>query len=85
MQEFKESVNSGKQFVILDDMVIDVSIFMDDHPGGKFSLQHNIGRDVSKYFYGGYSMENIEKVPHHIHSNDARKIVTKLCVGLISE
>lgn len=66
-------------------MVIDISFFMNDHPGGKFSLKHNVGRDVSKYFYGGYSMENQDKVPHNIHSNDARKIVTKLCVGFISE
>lgn len=64
-------------------MVLDVAFFMDDHPGGKFSLKHNVGRDVSKFFYGGYSLENVQKVAHHAHSNDARSIVSRLCIGYI--
>ena len=44
--------------MILDDLVLDVSKFMGEHPGGLFSLEHNVGRDVSKFFYGGYSLEN---------------------------
>lgn len=72
IEEFKERVAAGEQLVILDDMVLDISRFMDDHPGGKFSLKHNVGRDVSKFFYGGYSLENVQKVSHHAHSNDAR-------------
>jgi len=59
-------------------MVLNVKNFLDDHPGGKFSLFNNIGRDVSKFFYGGYSLENIDKVAQHLHSNDAIKIVNKL-------
>ena len=30
---------------------------MHEHPGGKFALQQNIGRDISKFFNGGYSLE----------------------------
>jgi cytochrome b involved in lipid metabolism len=30
---------------------------MENHPGGKFVIEHNIGRDVSKFFYGGYSLD----------------------------
>jgi cytochrome b involved in lipid metabolism len=44
--------------VILDDLVIDVKDFQFQHPGGKFVIQQNIGRDISKFFYGGYSMED---------------------------
>jgi cytochrome b involved in lipid metabolism len=40
-------------------MVLDVSRFMEEHPGGKFSLEHNIGRDISKFFYGAYQLENL--------------------------
>jgi cytochrome b involved in lipid metabolism len=43
---------------VLDDMVLDISDFINTHPGGKFSLSHNIGKDISKFFYGGYSLEN---------------------------
>jgi cytochrome b involved in lipid metabolism len=51
---------------------------MDNHPGGRFSLDHNIGKDVSKFFYGGYSMENESGLAPHTHSNDARKALNTL-------
>ena len=53
----------GEKLVILDDMVLDMSSYAMNHPGGNFSIEHNIGRDVSKFFYGGNSLENIKKVP----------------------
>ena len=56
-------------------MVIDLSQYLDDHPGGKFSLEHSIGKDISKYFHGGYSLENQNKVNEHLHSKDALFIV----------
>jgi hypothetical protein len=56
---------------------------LDEHPGGKFSLEHNIGRDVSKFFHGGYSLENFKKVKEHRHSNDARMIVRNLIIGTL--
>ena len=56
---------------------------MDEHPGGKFSLKANVGRDISKYFHGGYSLENLgdNKVPNHTHSMDARRIVEKYAIA----
>jgi hypothetical protein len=57
-EQFKRSVwREGKHWVILDDLVLDISEYQTRHPGGKFFLEHNRGRDVSKYFYGGYKME----------------------------
>ena len=47
-------------------------------------LRHNIGRDISKFFYGGYNMEgNLSGKPvaGHVHSNYARLIVNDLIVG----
>lgn len=54
---------------------------MYEHPGGTFSLEQNIGRDISKFFHGGYSLENKSKVSEHRHSNDARMIVNDLIIG----
>jgi len=54
---------------------------MFNHPGGTFSIKHNIGRDISKFFHGGYALENILKVGEHKHSNDARKVVNRLIIG----
>jgi len=52
--EFIQRVEKGERLVILDDMVIDVSDIESNHPGGSYLITHNIGRDISKFFYGGY-------------------------------
>jgi len=47
-------------------------------------LQHNIGRDVSKFFYGGYSLEgNMGRSPAQgvAHSTTARRIVNDLAIA----
>ena len=67
--------------MIIDDFVLDITRFLYEHPGGTFSLKQNIGRDVSKFFHGGYSLENKIKVQEHRHSNDARKVVNDLIIG----
>jgi len=55
------------------------------HPGGKFNLMHNLGRDISKFFFGGYSLVNVAKrIPHH-HSQAALDIVKTLVVGVIKD
>jgi len=56
--DFDNLIQSGHKLVILDDLVLDVSQYMPEHPGGKFLIESNIGRDISKFFYGAYAMEN---------------------------
>lgn len=83
-QEFTSAIDNGRKYVILDDLVLDVEKFIDQHPGGRFVLQHNIGRDVSKFFYGGYSLEdNMGPKPAkgYAHSAIARMIVNDLAIA----
>jgi cytochrome b involved in lipid metabolism len=75
IQEFEERVAKGEMLVILDDLVLDVGKWKVNHPGGKFLIDHNIGRDVSKYFYGGYLLENGQGMKPNTHSNVAKSIV----------
>ena len=49
-------VLNGEKLVILDDMVPDVSEFAWEHPGGAFLINHNVGRDISKFFQGNYTL-----------------------------
>ena len=66
-------------------MVLDIGDYIPRHSGGRFSLEANIGRDVSKYFYGGYSLENIMPVKPHTHSNDARRLVDKYVIAYLEK
>lgn len=71
--------------MLLDEMVLDITHFIEHHPGGRFVLEHSLGRDISKFFYGGYALEgNIETKnppPGYKHSNYARMIVNNLIVA----
>ena len=46
-------------------------------------MVHNFGRDISKFFYGGYNLVNVKgKRPHH-HSQPALDIVKSMIVGVL--
>lgn len=68
-------------------MVIDIGPYAHAHPGGAFLLEHNIGRDVSKFFYGSYALEGNENYKgssmRHSHSNMARKIANANRIGIL--
>ena len=55
--EFEQRIVAGEKLVILEDMVLDISTFAYCHPGGAFLLEHNIGNDISKFFYGAYALD----------------------------
>ena len=81
-EEFDTRVHtSGEQLVLLDDLVLDVSKFKSEHPGGQFLLDFHVGKDVSKYFYGGYVLENGTGLKPYRHSNVARMIVNDIIVA----
>ena len=47
-------------------------------------IKHNIGTDISKFFFGGYCLEgNLQGVsPGHCHSSYARMIVNDLAIAV---
>ena len=71
--------------MVVDDLVLDISKFKLSHPGGKFVLEYNVGRDVSKFFYGGYILETSNGIKPHTHSNSARYIVNSLAIARLEE
>lgn len=85
LEDFKARVKNGEKLVILDQFVLDVSWWAGEHPGGTFSIEFNVGRDVSKYFHGGYSLETKDGVSNHAHSGDARKVVDRLIVARLND
>jgi len=70
--------------VLLDDLVLDVKEFIYHHPGGRFVIRHNVGTDIGKFFFGGYTMENnLEGVAQgYSHSSYAKLIVNDLAIAI---
>jgi cytochrome b involved in lipid metabolism len=84
IEEFEVRVKAGAKLVILDDMVLDVSQYQFNHPGGRFFIEQNIGRDISKFFYGGYILENYKGAIPYTHSNIARMVVNTLIISKLN-
>jgi hypothetical protein len=82
--EFESAIANGIPLMILDNLVLNIAEYINDHPGGRFLMRHNIGTDISKYFYGGYCLEgNQGPTPAfgHPHSTVARMIINDLIVA----
>jgi len=68
-QQIDSEVEKGRKLVVFDNLVLKYDEdYIHMHPGGKFNLLHNVGRDISKFFFGGYNLVNVPGVtkrPHH--------------------
>ena len=58
VDEFEKMVENGRKLVIIDNYVLDLGEWSGFHPGGKFTIEKTVGRDISKFFYGGYQLIN---------------------------
>jgi cytochrome b involved in lipid metabolism len=76
-----EKDDGKRKLAILDGWVVDFTEFRFKHPGGKYLLDRNHGKDISKYFHGGYSAEPKVDAQGHKHSNYALEIVKTLIVA----
>lgn len=73
---------NGEKLVLLDEIILNVGDYIDNHPGGKQLIEHNIGRDISKFFYGGYSLGKSSF--DYTHSSLAEKIAMNLKIAKLS-
>ena len=64
-------------------MVLDVTGFAFTHPGGRHVINHNLGRDISKFFYGGYTLATSSGEEPYKHSNIARETVNSMIIGCL--
>jgi cytochrome b involved in lipid metabolism len=79
--ELEEALLNGETLCLLDDLVLDIGEYARYHPGGRFLIAQNVGRDASKFFYGGYTMANNDTTHGYAHSNYARKVANSLAVA----
>ncbi|KIJ44934.1 hypothetical protein M422DRAFT_251555 [Sphaerobolus stellatus SS14] len=70
-EKFQEE-STTRPLVLIAGFIHDVSSFMDEHPGGRYMLAGNMGKDVTTSFFGGV----------YNHSNAAHNIMSILRVGV---
>ena len=66
--EIEEAVHSGDSLVVCDNLVLRTAGYERIHPGGKFTITKNFGRDVAKFFYGNYALTSGKLTKPHTHS-----------------
>ena len=83
IEEFNRRIKKGEKLSILDDKALNVQDYMEHHPAGRFLIEHCVGRDMSKFYYGGYSLENYSgnKPKRYPHGYIPAKIVDDLVVA----
>ncbi|CAG8492503.1 6124_t:CDS:2 [Funneliformis mosseae] len=75
-EEYKQRQESeGKEWLLVDEFVLDVSSFKEAHPGGAKVLKNYYGKDSTKAFYGGLNM----------HTKAARTMTAMLRVAKIEK
>jgi len=74
--DYNNLVNTeGKEWIVIDDFVLDVSNFKESHPGGVKILKAFYGKDSTRAFYGGFN----------IHTKAAKTMLAMLRVARIDK
>lgn len=62
LDDFKYEVFERKRkLVLLDNKILELGQFPKFHPGGFFTLEKNVGRDITKFFNGAYKLVASDK------------------------
>ena len=75
----KAFYESDKKLALFNDYIVDLTSYAFEHPGGTYMIQQCNKKDIGKYMYGAFSMEN--RVSPHRHSFIAMLIIEKLVVA----
>ena len=78
-------MEEGDSLCICDNLVLRTNGYERIHPGGKFVIVKNYGRDIAKFYYGNYSLTNGKLSKTHTHSGAANLILSSMIVGTIEE
>lgn len=83
--DIEEAVEEGDTLVVCDNLVLRTNGYERIHPGGKFVIHKNFGRDIAKFYYGGYSLTNGKLAKTYTHSGRANLILQSMIVGVIED
>ena len=74
-------LKDGRALVIMNELVLDMDGYIGYHPGGRFVLERNIGRDISKFYCGSYSILEDNSIKMHNHGKQADWQVYQMIIG----
>ena len=83
--EIEQAVELGDSLLICDNLVLRTQGYEKIHPGGKFTITKNFGRDIAKFYYGNYALTNEHMTGAHTHSGQANLILQNMIVGVIED
>ena len=84
VDEIKTAAFDKKQKIcVMDNAVLDIKDYDEVHPGGKFVLYRNLGRDITKFFYGAYMLVNDPTEVFWNHSPGATLIANSQVIATI--
>lgn len=61
----KMKITKEKQFVLIDNILVDVGNYLDNHPGGRNLLEDNLYGDVTRYMNGSVPFSSNFKAVDH--------------------
>ena len=84
IEEFKRRVYRNREsLTIIDNAVLKVGDYDHFHPGGRFTMKKNYGRDISKYFYGAYKLVNESNEKNYNHSAGAVLMASSMIIAYL--
>lgn len=83
--EIEHAVEGGDSLVVCDNLVLRTDGYERIHPGGKFTIRKNFGRDIAKFYYGNYSLTNGKLTKPHTHTGQANQILQSMIIGVIKD
>ena len=81
--EIEDAVESGDSLIVCDNLVLRTGDYEKIHPGGKFVIRKNLGRDIAKFYYGNYALTSGPKTKIYTHSARANNILHSMIIGVI--
>lgn len=73
LAEVSEHWQTNDCWVVVEDLVYDITEFVDEHPGGQYIVMEHAGRDATLVFRGSR------------HSQDAYNMLDKYLIGILVE
>jgi cytochrome b involved in lipid metabolism len=79
MESFLEATKLGSALCIVDGYVLDITTFMENHPGGQHLLRYAAGSDITEEFVGARDVDGLK----HVHSHSALELMKTFVLAVL--